>query len=453
MKIVKTTLWTRILSLLLVGAMLLPCLTGCAESGMGQTDNPTEAQTTTTQNVEDPSETDPTTEPPVIEPPVQEPVSKDVTLSVWTNAEDQGEGSWLENRLEAFKAAYPEYNWTFELGACGEGDAGNVIMADPSAAGDVFMYGNDQLGVLYQTGALARLGGDYLKLVQESYSSTLVNTVTYTDGGVYGFPMANNTWFMYYNKDTYTAEDIKTMDGLLAKGTVAMQMGNAWYTAGFFMANGCTLFGPSGIDAAAGIQFGGQAGYEAAEAMVKVASHENFFDDINGSGVICMIEGSVDAMFSGSWDYAYLHEYMGDKLGVAALPTITMGGKQVQLRAFAGSKAIGVNPHCENQKEAMMLAAFLSSEESQLERFEMRGIIPAHKNLANNATVTTSEVAAAELAVMNNCSTMQPYIDEMSAFWAPMSNFGEAVMNGDITLGNYKNYVDLLIGEINAQGL
>jgi arabinogalactan oligomer/maltooligosaccharide transport system substrate-binding protein len=128
-------------------------------------------------------------------------------------------------------------------------------------------------------------------------------------------------------------------------------------------------------------------------------------------------------------------------------------GEQKQLTAFAGSKAIGVNPHADNPKAAMLLASFLASEESQLKRFEMRAITPAHKNLASNATVTASQVAVAEMAVMNNCSTMQPYIDEMSAFWAPMSNFGEAVMNGDITLENYKNHVDLLIGEINAPGL
>ncbi|MBQ3215421.1 MAG: extracellular solute-binding protein [Oscillospiraceae bacterium] len=386
-------------------------------------------------------------------PSTTDPVNKDITLTVWTADLDQGEGSWLENRLEAFKAAYPEYNWTFELGVCGEGDAGNTIKADPSAAGDVFMYANDQLGVLYEAGALAKLGGNYLEQVKKDDSALVTQTVTYTDGGVYGFPVTNNTWFLYYNKNTYTADDIKTMDGLLAKGTVAMQMGTAWYTAGFFMANGGTLFGENGMDAAAGIQFGGQKGYDAAKCMVDLAANDNFVDDVNGSAVAGMIEGSVDAMFSGSWDYNALHEGMGDKLGCASLPTITIAGQQVQLKSFAGSKAVGVNPHCDNQKEAMMLAAFLASEESQMKRFEMRAITPCHVNLAESDAVAASEVAVAEIAVMNNCSVIQPVIPELGSFWSPMGTFGGAVMNGDVTAQNYMDQVDLLNGQLNKEGL
>lgn len=381
-----------------------------------------------------------------------------ITLSVWTPEGDQGEGSWLENRLAAFEAAHPEYDITWEIGICGEGDAGNTVKADPEAAADVYMFANDQLGVLYEAGALAKLGGTYLEQVKADNSTTFVNTVTYIDGGVYGFPVTNNTWFMYYNKETYTADDIKSLDKLLEKGVVAMQMGTAWYTAGFFMANGCTLFGETGTDASAGIAFGGQAGYDVAEAMVKYASNPNFKDDASGAGIAGMLSGEVDAMFSGSWDYAALYGTeekagMGDKLGCAELPFMTIGGEQKQLTAFAGSKAIGVNPHADNPKAAMLLASFLASEESQLKRFEMRQITPAHKNLANNATVTASEVAVAEMAVMNNCSAAQPVIAEMGAFWAPMGTFGGAVMNGDVTLDNYKDQVDLLYGQLNSTGL
>ncbi len=381
-----------------------------------------------------------------------------VTLSVWTPEGDQGEGSWLENRLAAFEAAHPEYEITWEVGIMSEGEAGNQVKADPEAAADVYMFANDQLGVLYEAGALAKLGGDYLAQVQNDNSATFVNTVTYVDGGVYGFPMTNNTWFMYYNKEIYTENDIKTMDSLLEKGVVSMQLGNGWYTAGFFTGNGCTLFGETGTDASAGIQFGGQAGYDVAEAMIKLGTHPNFKEDANGSAIAGMLEGSVTAMFSGSWDYAALYGTedvagMGDKLGCAALPTITVAGKQVQLEAFAGSKAVGVNPHADNQKAAMQLASFLANEESQLKRFEMRQITPAHKNLATNATVTASEVAVAEMAVMNNCSVAQPVIAEMGAFWSPMGTFGGAVMNGDVTLENYKDQIDLLYGQLNSEGL
>ena len=81
-----------------------------------------------------------------------------VTLSVWTPEGDQGEGSWLENRLDAFEAAHPEYAITWDNGVCPEGDAKTLISADPAAGADVYMYANDHLGGLIQAGAVAKLG-------------------------------------------------------------------------------------------------------------------------------------------------------------------------------------------------------------------------------------------------------------------------------------------------------
>ena len=428
----------KILALLLA-VLMVASLAACGSGDSGSSNDGSKATlpqngTTTKADVTNPDEV------------------KAITLKVWTADLDQGEGSWLEDRLAAFEAAHPELDITWDIGVCGEGDTGTNVASDPSVAADVYMYANDQLGTLCAAGALAELGGTYLEQVKADNSQTFVDTVTYTDGGVYGFPMTNNTWFMYYNTETYTEEDIKTMDSLLSKGVVSMPMGTAWYTASFFTSNGCEMFGSNGVDASAGIQFGGDKGYASALAMINMTTNANFVDDVSSSAVAGMIEGTVDAMFSGSWDYEALSA-MGDKLGCAALPTITINGEQVQLKAFAGSKCVGVNPHCAYQKEAMQLAAFLASEESQLKRFEMRGITPAHTNLADNATVTASPVAVAEMAVMNNCSVAQPTIPEMADFWGPMGTFGGAVMNGDVTADNYKDQVDLLYNQLNSEGL
>ena len=52
-------------------------------------------------------------------------------------------------------------------------------------------------------------------------------------------------------------------------------------------------------------------------------------------------------------------------MGVAALPTVTIDGKEGQMKSFIGSKAIGVNPNAENQQVAMSLAAYLAGEKAQ----------------------------------------------------------------------------------------
>ena len=74
---------------------------------------------------------------------------------------------------------------------------------------------------------------------------------------------------------------------------------------------------------------------------------------------------SVAALFSGTWDAEAVKEKLGDNMGVAALPTVTIDGKEGQMKSFIGSKAIGVNPNAENQQVAMSLAAYLAGEKAQ----------------------------------------------------------------------------------------
>ena len=377
-----------------------------------------------------------------------------VTLKVWAPQEDQADDTcWLPQMLAKFEEAHPEYDITWDLGVCGEGDAGNTVKNDPAAAADVYLFANDQLGTLIQAGALAKLGGSYLEQVQNDVSATYVNTVTHTDGGVYGFPVAPNTWFMYYNKDVFTEEDVKSLDAMLEKGVVAFPMTTGWYTGSFFMANGGTLFGEQGVDGAAGIQFGGEAGEAAAAYMVELAANPNFKNDADGLGNAGLKDGTVGAYFSGSWEYTGLYEALGDKLGAVSLPTANIGGEAKSMKSFGGSKAVGVNPNAANQKAAMELAAFLASAESQLVRFELRGITPAATTLADSDAVKASIVALAENATMANTSVAQPSIPEMGNYWTPIQTFGEAVIAGSVNADNIAEQVEAMMGSLNSSGL
>ncbi|MBQ5755399.1 MAG: extracellular solute-binding protein [Oscillospiraceae bacterium] len=389
----------------------------------------------------DPSKAPETTEPEAI------------TLKVWTPQEDQVAGGWWDTVKAGFEAAHPEYKITWEMGVCGEGDAGNTVKNDPSAAADVYMFANDQLGTLIQSNALAKLGGDFLAQVQNDVSATYLSSVTHTDGSVYGFPMTCNTWFMYYNKDVFTEEDVKSLDAMLEKGVVAFPMTTGWYTGSFFMANGGTLFGEQGVDGAAGIQFGGEAGEAAAAYMVELAANPNFKNDADGLGNAGLKDGTVGAYFSGSWEYTGLYEALGDKLGAVSLPTANIGGEAKSMKSFGGSKAVGVNPNAANQKAAMELAAFLASAESQLVRFELRGITPAATTLADSDAVKASIVALAENATMANTSVAQPSIPEMGNYWTPIQTFGEAIIAGSVNADNVAEQVEAMMGSLNSSGL
>ena len=377
----------------------------------------------------------------------------DVTLKVWAPQEDQvDENSWLIQVEKAFEEAHPEYNITWDNGVCPEGDAATMVTADPAAAADVYMFANDQLGTLIQAGALAKLGGAYLEQVQNDVSATYVNTVTATDGGVYGFPVAPNTWFMYYDKSVLTEEDVKTLEGVMAKGKVAFEVKNSWYLPAFFFAAGGTLFGETGSDAAAGIKFGGEIGYAATNAILDLMENPNFVVDGDGYGNngVKNPDDDVIAYFSGSWDYAGLYEALGENLGACPAPTVTINGEAKQLKAYAGSKAVGVNPNASNAKAAMQFAAFLASADSQLLRFQLRNITPAVTALSENAEVAASIVAAAESATMAYASVAQPTIAEMNPVWGPVGTFGTNIADGMITRDNVVEQVDLFDGQLNG---
>ena len=377
-----------------------------------------------------------------------------ITLKVWAPQEDQVDANaWLCQMQAAFEAAHPEYVITWDNGVCPEGDAATMVTADPAAAADVYMYANDQLGTLLQAGALAQLGGSYLEQVQNDVSATYLNTVTSTDGKVYGFPVAPNTWFMYYNKALVGDADLTSLESVLEKGIVAFEVKNSWYLPSFFFAAGGTLFGETGTDAAAGVQFGGEIGYNATNAVLDLLENPNFKVDGDGYGNAGLKDGTVAAYFSGSWDYAGLYEALGENLGAVAAPTVMVNGAPAQLKAYAGSKAVGVNPNAKNQKAAMQFAAFLASADSQLLRFQLRNITPAVTALGENAEVAASIVAAAESATMAYASVAQPTIAEMNPVWGPVGTYGSNLADGTVTADNVAEMVELLYTQLNEGGL
>ena len=58
--------------------------------------------------------------------------------------------------------------------------------------------------------AIGQLGTDAEKQVKEQNGDLEVNSVTGTDGKLYGVPYTDNTWFMYYNKSKITEDEPRT---------------------------------------------------------------------------------------------------------------------------------------------------------------------------------------------------------------------------------------------------
>ncbi len=359
--------------------------------------------------------------------------AEDVAITVWTPSEDQSEenGNWLKKELDAFSAAHPEWNITFTTGVCPEGDAKTNVTSDPEAAADVYMYANDQIPELLNAGALAKLGGSTLEQVKSQNSDTTVNTVTY-DGAVYGVPFTGNTWFMYYDKRVFSEDDVKSLEAMLEKGKVGFPLTNSWYIASFYVANGCTLFGESGSDAAAGIDFSGDKAVAVTDYLIDLVANPNFVDS-NGLSASTLTDGTINAYFSGTWDYNAVVEAIGEEnVGICAAPTYTLNGEAKQLKAFAGSKAIGVNPHSKNPEVAVALAAFLGSTQAQKDHYDLRNIIPTDGSIA----VGDDLLAKAQMDTMSFASIVQPVLAEMGLYWTPAESMGKEIVNGTVTHAN-----------------
>ena len=376
-----------------------------------------------------------------------------VRLMVWSPQGDQSKdkGEWLQTCCNAFAEEHPEWDITFVYGVADEASSAGQVSQDAEASADVFLYANDNLTTMTDADALVKFGGKYREEIEATNSQTSLDSVT-KDGEIYGVPFAINTWFMFYDKSVFSEEDVKNLDTMLEKGVVSFPFTNSWYLPAFYIGNGCTLFG-DGTDASAGVDFGGEKAQEVTDYLIDLESNPNFRIDADGSGIAGMRDGSINAMFSGSWDAAAVKEALGDNMGVAALPTYTLNGEEKQMYAYAGTKAVGVNAQSDYMVQAVELAIFLANENSQRLHYELEDVVPCHTALLEDEEILSDEVVAAINDTFNRTSILQPNLAEMSNCWTPVENMGKGIRNGSITHENAAEQTEQMNEAMNSDGI
>lgn len=376
-----------------------------------------------------------------------------VRLMVWSPQGDQSKdkGEWLQTCCNAFAEEHPEWDITFVYGVADEASSAGQVSQDAEASADVFLYANDNLTTMTDADALVKFGGKYREEIEATNSQTSLDSVT-KDGEIYGVPFAINTWFMFYDKSVFSEEDVKNLDTMLEKGVVSFPFTNSWYLPAFYIGNGCTLFG-DGTDASAGVDFGGEKAQEVTDYLIDLESNPNFRIDADGSGIAGMRDGSINAMFSGSWDAGAVKEALGDNMGVAALPTYTLNGEEKQMYAYAGTKAVGVNAQSDYMVQAVELAIFLANEYSQRLHYELEDVVPCHTALLEDEEILSDEVVAAINDTFNRTSILQPNLAEMSNCWTPVENLGKRIRNGSVTHENAAEQTEQMNEAMNSDGI
>lgn len=376
-----------------------------------------------------------------------------IRLMVWSPSEDQSKdsGEWLQTCCERFAELHPEWDITFVYGVADEAGAAGSVAQDPDASADVFMYANDTLTTMTDAGALAKFGGIYAEELKATNSETLLDSIT-MDGDIYGVPFTTNTWYMFYDKSVFSEEDVKNLDTMLEKGVVSFPFTNSWYLPAFYFGNGCTLFG-DGTQEELGADFGGENAVEVTEYLIDLVSNPNFKIDQDGSGLAGLRDGSINAMFTGSWEAAAIKEILGDNMGVAALPTYTLNGEEKQMYAYAGSKAIGVNTSTKYMKASIELAMYLGSAEAQQLHYELRTVIPCNTELNDVAEIAADPVVQAQNDTFDRTSVLQPFVASMNNCWTPVENMGKGIRNGNITKDNAAEQTTAMNDAMNSDGI
>lgn len=340
-----------------------------------------------------------------------------IRLMVWSPSEDQSKdsGEWLQNTCEEFAKLHPEWDITFVYGVADEATAATQVAQDPEASADVFMYANDTLTTMTDANALAKFGGKYREEIEKTNSEEVLSSLI-KDSELYGVPFTTNTWFMYYDKSVFSEEDIKSLDAMLKKGAVAFPLTNSWYTPAFYIGNGCTLFG-------------------------------------DGTGLAGLRDGSISAIFSGSWDANAVEEALGENMGAAALPSFTLNGEQKQMMSYAGSKAVGVNPYSKNMVAAVELAVYLGSAEAQMTHYELRNVIPCNTELLADEKIANDPLVSAQNDTFNKTSILQPFVAKMNNCWVPVENMGKGIRNGSVTHENAAEQTEAMNEAMNSDGI
>lgn len=374
-----------------------------------------------------------------------------VELVVWGAEED----TELMNRIiEGFQANYQgqaDFQISFEVQ--GESQCKDALLGGLEDGADVFTFADDQLNALAAAGAL-----DPIENADEIRDRNLSSTVeaATVNGQLYAYPLtADNGYFLYYNKRYITEEQVKTLDGILeaaaAGGKVfAMDWSSAWYVYSFFGNTGLEVgLNDDGItNYCTWNQADGDIrGIDVARAMLRIAASPGFSDRTDEEFLAGVKDGSVAAGISGVWNSVTVEEAWGENAGAVRLPTYTCSDRQVQMASFSGCKLIGVNAYSEYPQWAARLAEWITNEENQRLRFEMRGQGPSNTAVADSEEIRQSPAIAA-LLEQSEFSQLQRVGGK---FWDPVSEFAENMAAGNPSGRNIQEQLDEMAEAVSAR--
>lgn len=348
-----------------------------------------------------------------------------VNIQLWCS-ELESYQTVMKELTDKFQEQYSDVDFNITIGAVSEADAKDKILEDIDAAADVFVFADDQVNDLVNAGALQEVAATYTYDPTETNSQATVDAAT-KDGKLYAYPLtASNGYFLYYDSSIFSEDDVASWEALTAKaeeaGTqVGMDVANGWYLYGFFAGAGCEL--SMNDDNTNNCDWNSETGVKVAESVENIASSSAFVSVADEDAITMLNDGTLGAYVSGTWDAKSFQDAYGDGYAACKLPTFDVDGTATQMGSYAGYKFVGVNSHAENVGWSMLLAEYLTNEESQL----------AIGNATEEGPANTNAAAQIDSPALAALAAQAAYADQQvvgNNFWDPAKALGQNLVDG-----------------------
>lgn len=375
-----------------------------------------------------------------------------VTLSVWASSQDQ---EVFGQMIDSFEEYYAE-EADFEITLCEEEEYNckEAVLLSPAAAADVYVFVDDQKSDLVRKGALLPVTIDTEKVIEENggADSVAIDAASY-EGTLYAYPLtASNGYFLYYNADYFTKEDVKSLEKMLDIAAengkkFAMDFKSGWYLYSFFEAAGLDVYMNADGETntcewnSTDDSEGKYTGVEVTESLLRIAGHDGFLDAGTNEFVSGVRDGTIIAGVSGTWDANVMQQVYGDGYRACMLPSYQVAGDELQMHSVVGYKLVGVNAYTQEPEWSQRLAEWLTNEENQLLRFRARGEGPSNVKAAASEMVQESEAISAL-----NEQTRYGHLQSVTEpFWDASYQFGNIISAGNVSNLELQDILDEMV--------
>ena len=334
---------------------------------------------------------------------------------------------------EEYKKTHPNVSFVYE--PVQSTDARTKIEMDgPAGVGaDIFVAQHDHIGALVA-------GGHILPFEDSSVLNNFIPaalTSSSYEGKSYGYPLAIETYALFYNKDVLptapkTWEEVETFaqgwnDKAQNKYGLVWEVGNAYFNYIFMSGFGAPLFGPNGNDpkqhnvnspnAITGLTYF----QSLRQKMLNVPSGDVSGDFCNSS----FTEGKAAMIITGPWK---ISDFSKTNLNYGIAPIPVFPGMTNPPASFSGLRLAFVSAYSDHAEIAQDFAKFLVSKPILERRFELTKQIPPRSDITISDELSQGILAQAQYA------TPMPTIPEMGKYWSAMgAAFANIWDGGDVT--------------------